>query len=499
MPGSDFMGAAAAGTVVSSGEAASSASDSSDPSQPSFGTQLTAAMRASAKGQATAANQGDKATSTPVQPANATSSQQGKSGKKQRDSEGKSDGSNSDGTSPSALATAAAVAAHLPGAPQTAPVGALSGSLSGRAAPADIREIAESQSELAKPAGAPHQAAYQSKERVGPALLPTGSSKPVNAKTLQPTAPQRSRTETSNDSDSDGSPGRSDTAHTQAAQPDDNDQKSSVSAGSQASQSSHQATALPLASTSQTTGSANNRNDVHPSDSPETNGLAQVTRDKPAGQSDLSGDQEEQDLGTTSPSAVAVAPPKTAVSVADGASGFAAALAQATTGPAVSPPAVGAAPAKAQPPLPAEQVFAGDNHAKIVSTIGGQLVPGGGTMRIALDPPQLGALHITVQMHEGVMNASFETSNDQATRLLGHSLSDLKGALQAQGITVGKLEVRQSSTGTGSRQGDSRQSSTGQTSLQEEEQARQERQRKEALQRMWQRLSLGSDDLDLVA
>jgi flagellar hook-length control protein FliK len=485
MPGSDFMGAAAAATVVSSGEAASSASDSSDPNQPSFGNQLTAAMRASAKGQAAAASQSAKATSAPVQPANATSSQQGKSGKKQRDSQGKPDGSNSDGTSPSALATAAAVAAHLPVAPQVAkaPVGAPTGSFSGRAAPAS----------------ATHQA-YESKERVGPAPLPAGSSKPVNAKTPQQTVAQRSNTDTSKDSDSGDSPRRSDTGHTQAAQPDDVDQKSSASAASlQASQSSHQATALPLASAPQPTGSANNRHDAHSSESPETNGLAQVARDKPGAQSDLSGDRDDQDLGTASPSVVVAAPPKTVAGAADNASDFSAALAQATTGPAVSQTAVAAAPVKAQPPLPAEQVFAGDNHAKIVSTIGGQLVPGGGTMRIALDPPQLGALHITVQMHEGVMNASFETSNDQATRLLGHSLSDLKAALQMQGITVGKLEVRQSSTGTGSRQGDPRQSSTGQASLQEEEQARQERQRKEALQRMWQRLSLGSDDLDLVA
>jgi flagellar hook-length control protein FliK len=266
------------------------------------------------------------------------------------------------------------------------------------------------------------------------------------------------------------------------------------------------ATALPAAGAAHAADTATKQQDTSaaaPADS--TNAATPVAGNKPGAQADVDADQDDQDLGTATPSAAVGAQPKPSTGVADPASGFSAALAQASaqaTGGAAhssSAPAAATPPTNPQAPLPAEQVFMADNHGKIVDTIGGQLVPGGGTMRLTLDPPQLGALRITVQMHEGVMNASFETSNDQATRMLGHSLTDLKAALETQGISVGKLEVRQSSTDSGSRDGDSRQSPTGEAAPQQEEQARQERQRKEMLQRMWERVSIGSDDLDMVA
>jgi flagellar hook-length control protein FliK len=265
------------------------------------------------------------------------------------------------------------------------------------------------------------------------------------------------------------------------------------------------ATALPAAGAAHAADTATKQQDTSaaaPADS--TNAATPVAGNKPGAQADVDADQDDQDLGTATPSAAVGAQPKPSTGVADPASGFSAALAQASaqaTGGAhsSSAPAAATPSTNQQAPLPAEQVFMADNHGKIVDTIGGQLVPGGGTMRLTLDPPQLGALRITVQMHEGVMNASFETSNDQATRMLGHSLTDLKAALETQGISVGKLEVRQSSTDSGSRQSDSKQSPTGEAALQQEEQARQERQRKEMLQRMWERVSIGSDDLDMVA
>jgi flagellar hook-length control protein FliK len=144
-------------------------------------------------------------------------------------------------------------------------------------------------------------------------------------------------------------------------------------------------------------------------------------------------------------------------------------------------------------PAPPEAQFAEANHAKIVSGIHGQLLPGGGSMHIRLDPPELGAVNVRVEMRDGVMTAAFETTNDQATKLLSHSLGDLKAALEAQGVSVEKLHVRQS---------DRQQSSSGdgrQSDRQQDSAAQREQQRRDLMRRMWRRLMNGQDPLDLVA
>jgi flagellar hook-length control protein FliK len=115
-------------------------------------------------------------------------------------------------------------------------------------------------------------------------------------------------------------------------------------------------------------------------------------------------------------------------------------------------------------------------------------------MQIRLDPPELGALQITVRMLDGVMSASFQTSNDHATQLLSHSLNQLKHGLESQGVSVDKIQVQQSPR-------DQQASSDEQSRQQHEDDqsARQEQQRKEMLRRMWRRLSIGGDPLDMVA
>lgn len=140
--------------------------------------------------------------------------------------------------------------------------------------------------------------------------------------------------------------------------------------------------------------------------------------------------------------------------------------------------------------------FSETNHPKIVSAITGRLLPNGGAMQIRLDPPELGAMQLRVEMRDGVMTASFETSNDQATRLLSHSLGSLRTALEAQGVNVQKLQVTQSpkqhqpSTGDGQKDN----SQTPQDTASQREQ-----QRKEMVRRMWQKLMGGQDPVDLVA
>jgi flagellar hook-length control protein FliK len=147
---------------------------------------------------------------------------------------------------------------------------------------------------------------------------------------------------------------------------------------------------------------------------------------------------------------------------------------------------------------PAEVQFAQANNPSIVSSIHSELLPDGGTMSIRLDPPELGAMQITVKIASGVISASFQTSSDQATRLLTHTLGDLKSALESQGVNVDSLHVHQSSKSENSsnQQGDS---DSGRQGLTDQRSAEQEQQRRQMLRRMWKKVNGTDDPLDLVA
>lgn len=151
-----------------------------------------------------------------------------------------------------------------------------------------------------------------------------------------------------------------------------------------------------------------------------------------------------------------------------------------------------------QPPTPSrpETEFSENNHQRIITSIRSQLMPNGGTMRLRLEPPELGSLHVTVRVSDGVMTASFETTSDQATRLLSHSLGQLKQALETQGLSVEKLHVQQLPRDP---QNNSASDDQQQRSWQDDSESRRQQQRRELLQRMWRRLRLGHDPLDLVA
>jgi flagellar hook-length control protein FliK len=140
--------------------------------------------------------------------------------------------------------------------------------------------------------------------------------------------------------------------------------------------------------------------------------------------------------------------------------------------------------------------FAETNHPNIVTSVHTALLPKGGTMQLRLDPPELGAVQVSVDVRNGVVNATFQTSNDDATRLLSHSLGQLKTALEAQGVSVEKISVQQtpkdhkSQNDSNGRQPDDR----------SQQQQQSDQDRRENLRRMWRRISgNGSDPLDLVA
>jgi flagellar hook-length control protein FliK len=122
-------------------------------------------------------------------------------------------------------------------------------------------------------------------------------------------------------------------------------------------------------------------------------------------------------------------------------------------------------------------------------------------MRIRLDPPQLGALQVTVHVRDGVVTAAFETSSEEATKLLGHSLSQLKGMLESHGVSVDRLQVQQSpreEQPATNRDSQQRRGQEGSHDPDREHAARQEQQRREMLRRMWRRLSGTPDPIDVT-
>jgi flagellar hook-length control protein FliK len=155
-------------------------------------------------------------------------------------------------------------------------------------------------------------------------------------------------------------------------------------------------------------------------------------------------------------------------------------------------------PTSESPSVSPTRAFTEANQDQIVTTIKGQLLPDGGTMQITLNPANLGHVHISVQVTAGSVSATFETSNDQATRLLSHSLGQLKQTLEAAGVTVEKLQVTQSRDSQSSSQGDAKQSSQQQTAT-DQRSTNQEQQRREILQQMWDKIAGADDWIDVKA
>jgi len=133
----------------------------------------------------------------------------------------------------------------------------------------------------------------------------------------------------------------------------------------------------------------------------------------------------------------------------------------------------------------------------ILTAIHGELLPNGGSMHIRLDPPELGALNVQIDVRDGIVTASFQTSNDEATRLLSHSLGQLRTTLESAGVSVEKLQVQQAPREHFNSSNRDNDQSPRQQAY--ERSAQDDRQRREMLQRMWRRLTVGRDELDLVA
>jgi len=155
-----------------------------------------------------------------------------------------------------------------------------------------------------------------------------------------------------------------------------------------------------------------------------------------------------------------------------------------------------AQPVQAAPQAAPEIRFAEANTENVVRSIRTNLLPGGGSMQIRLDPQELGTLLISVQMRGGALSASFSAANEDAARMLSHNMNHLKAALESSGVTVERLQVQQASSAKDSdtRGGDQRREDP-----QERGAFQQEQQRREMLRRMWRQVAGGDEPLNLVA
>jgi flagellar hook-length control protein FliK len=78
------------------------------------------------------------------------------------------------------------------------------------------------------------------------------------------------------------------------------------------------------------------------------------------------------------------------------------------------------------------------------------LTQGHGTAeaKISLHPEHLGQVDIKIMIQNGMLTAQFVTENGAARDMLENQMSQLRTALQAQGLQVDKMEVVQQSTST---------------------------------------------------
>lgn len=163
-----------------------------------------------------------------------------------------------------------------------------------------------------------------------------------------------------------------------------------------------------------------------------------------------------------------------------------------------APAAAAAAPSPALA-VPQDAAFADTNHPTMIDAIRAQALPDGGRMQIRLDPPQLGALEIHVEVRDGVLTASFQTSNSEATRLLSHSLSQLKQSLESQGLSVDRLQVQQAPRDPNANPDPDARDNRDHQQQSHEQAGQQEEQRREMLRRLWRRVAGERDPLDLLA
>ena len=121
--------------------------------------------------------------------------------------------------------------------------------------------------------------------------------------------------------------------------------------------------------------------------------------------------------------------------VVDAGAAARAAAATANTGPANA-----AGPDAAMPNSP--DLEPGRITEQVIRGLRGVVNQRGGSLTIRLQPPDLGALRIDVQMTGSVVRVAFDAATDAAREMLSRQMGTLRQALESQGLSVERLQVQ---------------------------------------------------------
>lgn len=138
-----------------------------------------------------------------------------------------------------------------------------------------------------------------------------------------------------------------------------------------------------------------------------------------------------------------------------------------------------------------EARFYATHAGSFVQAVRTRLLPDGGTVLLRLDPPELGAVQVSLVLKDKQAMLTFQAENAEAARLLSQTMARLRDTLSNAGITVDRIQVQQSSKSENG--GGSSHASAGGGGgwgqpgafAEQDEQARREQQRRELLERLW--------------
>ncbi|WP_138493975.1 flagellar hook-length control protein FliK [Paenibacillus pinistramenti] len=119
-----------------------------------------------------------------------------------------------------------------------------------------------------------------------------------------------------------------------------------------------------------------------------------------------------------------------------------------------------AAQVKAQQPVPVEK-FSQEVSGFIINKMDIVKLQGMSEAKITLTPEHLGQVDIRITLHNGQVVAQFVTEHSFAKESLEQQMSQLRSALQAQGLQVEKLEVTQNASLSSHMYHDGKQSGSG--------------------------------------
>jgi flagellar hook-length control protein FliK len=99
-------------------------------------------------------------------------------------------------------------------------------------------------------------------------------------------------------------------------------------------------------------------------------------------------------------------------------------------------------PAAQIPPPDPSQLRDEANLGRVIRGLGNAIHQRGGSLTLRLDPPELGAVRIELNVRDGLVQARFVTQQESVRNLLMDQMGHLRQALDRQGLTIERIEVQ---------------------------------------------------------